>query len=164
MAKTLEAEQRAIARLFHFKNEFSSDEYALCDYPVVDAHVKKLLQAQGFTTNFKSKWPSPSTECFELQTHNVSVHPHKDDVPHGMYFALYVVKTKKVRPDSGYASITEFYSQLGRKEQKHNFYEGALCVFDPRQTHSLMFYGEETTFMLFTVKRIKKVKVPSSVL
>ena len=160
MLKKLEAEHRAIARLHHIKNEFNSLEYVLGKYPVVEARIKKLLEAQGFTNDFNTKGVSPSPECFEIQTHNVSVHPHRDALTKGVYFGVYCVKTKDLRIRTEYLSVTELYSSLGKQKQKHNMYEGVLCVFDPRQTHSMMFYGEETTLILFTVKRIKKVKVP----
>ena len=160
MPKKLEAEHRAIARLLHIKNEFNSLEYVLGKFPVVEARIKKLLEAQGFTNNFNTKEVSPSPECFEIQTHNVSVEPHEDTLTKGVYFGVYCVKTKDLRIRTGYPSVTELYSSLGKQKQKHNMYEGVLCVFDPRQTHSMVFYGEETTFILFTVKRIKKVKVP----
>lgn len=96
---------------------------------------------------------------FELQRHNASVRPHEDDVPRGLYLALCVCKSEEPERDTLRAkemgdSENEFafYDSAGKKRIRE-LSPGAVCVFNPRRTHSITFYGNRDTLALVTVRR-----------
>lgn len=144
-----------ISKLYHTKNEFLSDLFELKAFPNVLEDIKSQLSEMGLrllNENERSGGSAIPYGRFELQTHEVSVTPHEDDVPVGTYFALYPVKSTPI-VHSRYPSLTVLRYFLNKEKRTSDLVIGDLIVFSPRRTHELLFYGEATTFMIFSVKK-----------
>jgi len=144
-----------IAKLPHAKNEFVNPSVCIAEFPEVERRIVERAAEVGF------RLPNPyapdlpvRARRFELQTHNRSVEEHTDDVQRGVYFGLLPVRARRVVSEP-YRSDTWLHFRLGRKDLRQRMEVGNLIVFNPAAPHSLVYYGEETTFMLFCLRRIK---------
>lgn len=147
---TLVTELRQIARLPHIKNKFYSDNFKLYEYPAVLSDIESQADGLGYEA-YKER-----SGNFELQTHSRSVETHTDDLNKRLVFGLYPVKSKLVVHDY-YDSRTALNYWLGKRKHTDRRMEvGELIIFNPRRPHSLIYYGEETTFMLFTMSRKRR--------
>lgn len=149
--RTLRQEMQAIARLPHEKNEFESDRYAFSEYPRVHTEISLQAGDQGFLL---PSWHRTGSYIpygkFELQTHQACVEEHTDSVKSFEYFGIFPVRSKRVIKTT-YHSCTDFNHYQGRNKAKSRLEVGKLVVFHPSKPHSLLYYGEETTFMLFSL-------------
>lgn len=159
MWKKFKSEMKKISRLPHDKNDFMTPAYPFDDYPIVRQELVHQLSELGFEllndNNRRFHGPIVCANTFELQTHNRSVPEHTDDVGRGLYFAIFPVKHKNIVKCQE-QTMTEFNFYLDSGKKCVGLKDVEVVVFNPRKPHSLIYYGDETTFMLFTVKRIKK--------
>jgi len=147
-----------IGKLPHEKNEFTSVSYSFSEYPEVKQAVSEMVAEAGFRLPCLRDPRSFAIQKhrFELQTHSRSVEEHTDDVSSGVYFGLMPVKRRlKVRTSRPYETCTVFNFKLGRGRLQRRLEVGDMTVFNPRAPHSLIYYGEETTLMLFCLVRAR---------
>lgn len=143
-----------------YEDSFMGRHYPLDSHPELRDYLRQQLDLYGFKlvegpTGFVVVPPG----MFELQRHNASVRPHEDDVPRGLYFALCVCNSEEPERDTLRAK------EMGDSENEFAFYgsagkkricelkPGTVCVFNPRRTHSITFYGNRDTLALVTVRR-----------
>lgn len=148
-------ECREVSKLRHKKNEFESDHYELIEYPVIHKDIQFQLNSIGYEllpNKERSSFLLIPPMVFEIQTHNRSVDEHTDDSPRGVLFGIYPVKQKNIGV-SFYNTMTELRGFFQGRKFKEKLSVGKLVVFNPIQTHSLIYYGEETTYMMFSVRK-----------
>lgn len=143
-----------IAKLPHDKNDFLSVAYWFSEYPEVESAVFSQAEAAGFGFPDVTKHTDTPIRPrrFELQTHQRSVEKHLDDVARSYYFGLLPV-ARRVRVRGPFETGTLLHFGLGGQKLYRRLEIGSLIVFNPRVWHELVYYGEETTFMLFTLVR-----------
>lgn len=152
----LNQEIHAISKLKHDRNEFFSDSYRLCHYPAVLENIQlQLGEVDYYLPDPSKKGTTITAGQFELQTHERSVNPHTDLVPKGEYFGLYPVGGKVLVKDSTYEYSTELTFYEDQRKETKKLVTGELIIFNPRKLHSLTYYGEATTFMLFSIYKRK---------
>lgn len=158
MTSKFERQMAKIAKLPHDKNDFVNPNFQIYEYPEVELSIVEQAAEAGFCLpEIKMRGLTFQPREFELQTHYRSVEEHTDDVERGSYFGLLPVRSKKVIVNDLYSTATWLHFQLGRRHLKRRMRVGELIVFNPRAVHSLVYYGEATTFMLFALMRNRRV-------
>lgn len=156
---SLRTEMQNIGGLKHAKNACLSPEYELAAYPNMERLIVDSASSMGFSLPDRRAVGHPvRPRTFELQTHQRSVARHKDDVDTGVFFGLMPVRSRCVIESKLFESRTLFSFRLGRQAVEKRMEPGRLIVFNPRTPHSLTYFGEETTFMLFTLVRSRKAR------
>lgn len=143
-----------------YEDSFTGRHYPLDSHPELRDYLRQQLGPHGFElTKGRTDGVAVPPGMFELQRHNASVRPHEDDVPRGLYFALCVCNSEEPERDTlrnkemGDAENDfAFYDPRGRKHIA-DLRPGFVCVFNPRRTHSITFYGNRDTLALVTVRR-----------
>lgn len=159
MDTKLAAQLKKIAKLPHDKNAFENPSVWITEYPEVERSIVEQAASAGFRLPDSQKSGlAVRARKFELQTHARSVEEHTDDVERGVYFGLLPVSRRR-RVHTSHESGTWLNFQLGRKRLQRRMGVGELIVFNPRAPHSLVYYGEETTFMLFVLVRDRRSKL-----
>lgn len=158
MDTKLTAQLKKIAKLPHDKNDFISQSFWIAEYPEVERSIVEQAAGAGFRLpDLQTSGLEVRARKFELQTHSRSVEEHTDDVERGVYFGLLPVSRRR-RVYTSYESGTWLHFQLGRKRLRRRMEVGELVIFNPRAPHALVYYGEETTFMLFVLVRDRRSK------
>lgn len=153
----LQRELAAVGRLPHDKNDFVSAPYPLGAYPEVERSIVEQAAAVGFELPGVGARDLPvRARHFELQTHSRSVEEHTDDVGRGrVWFGLLPVRSRQV-VGGPYSTDTWLHFRLGRQRLRRRMQVGSLIVFNPLAPHSLVYYGEETTFALLALVRARR--------
>ncbi len=151
--KTLDEEVAEVASLPHELNQFSSPRNWFGNYPILKAWIQEELYRSGrrlATRDTKEREIPP--ESFELQTHTISVHEHTDSV-RDFEFGIYVLKCLPV-VRTAYESRTQFTFYRERHKSIRFLNEGDCITFNPRKPHSMTYFGDAATFMLFSVDKL----------
>lgn len=143
-----------------YEDSFMGRHYPLDSHPELRDYLRQQLDLYGFKlVEGATAGVAVPPGMFELQLHNASVRPHEDDIPRGLYFALCVCNSEEPARDTlrnKEMGETEnefaFYDSRGRKHIA-DLHPGTVCVFNPRRTHSVTFYGNRDTLALVTVQR-----------
>ena len=160
------AELNRILKLKFYDNDFNNIGGPFTDYPNLAKYFDKELKKNGLRLICTSDGRDKSVPIgfFELQRHTASVEPHTDELRKGRYFALFTAQNRTVpyQKQFGryfYESTNElrYYDESGKK-QSTKLLENTLLVFNPNKQHELIFYGDYSTLMLFTVEKDKPCK------
>lgn len=143
-----------------YEDSFMGRHYPLDSHPELRDYLRQQLDLYGFKlVEGETGGVAVPPGMFELQRHNASVRPHEDDVPRGLYFALCVCNSEEPERDTlrhremgGTDNEFEFFNPSGRKCTAI-LHPGTVCIFNPRRTHSVTYYGNRDTLALVTVQR-----------
>lgn len=163
-------ELNKILKLKFADNEFNNIGSSFMDYPNLAKYFDSELKKEGLrlicTSYGKDK--SVPVGFFELQRHTASVEPHTDELSKGRYFALFTAQNKTLPNQKQfgryfYESTNElrYYDENG-KRQSTKLLEHTLLVFNPNKQHEMIFYGDYSTLLLFTVEKDKPCKSRST--
>lgn len=140
------------------------------DYPNLSKYFDVVLKENGLrlVSTRLDKDHSIPVGLFELQRHTASVEEHTDRLSKGKYFALFVCKNQRVpyyRQSRRYfyesTNLLRYYDENGKKRST-KLLEHTLLVFNPNKQHEMIFYGDYSTLLLFTVEKDKPCKSRST--
>jgi hypothetical protein len=158
----LKLNERKISSLFYNKiaetNEFNNGNFHWLEFPDLWKHMNKTLPAELETVKVgPSRYGIDiSPHCIDIQRHDRSIAPHDDSITEPQYFQMVVVKLTpqkgniyEVRP------VFHYYDENGKKKEK-KLNVGDSVVFNPRKTHSMIYYGHVYTVGIRAVSKKRK--------
>lgn len=168
MTKDLSVELKRIGKLEFENNNFNNRPFYFSDFPNFQSYLNSLLESEDLQLPSLEHDVHANSAIgrgkFDLQRHTASVAEHRDDVPPGIFYGLYVLNARDMpymnqfhRRLKYFDTRNEFwYYDLDGKKQKERIKPGELYVFNPRRDHQLIFYGDYSTLVLFDVIKSKR--------
>lgn len=131
---------------------FDNPMYEFDQFPDFKHYVINRLNDKGYElyTKRSSLDSGIPPGQFTIQSHQISVESHTDDVLAPKFFAIVPIQINPI-VDQLYNSSSQFLFFKNRKKERTWIREFDVIIFNPRKPHQWIYYGEQVIYALFTV-------------
>lgn len=155
---------RSIGSLFNNQhaelNNFNNGDFHWLEFPDLWKHMNKEIpdDFEPIKTAKCRYGFDIAPHCIDVQRHNRSIQPHTDGIDAPTFFQLVLVQLSGLKVKDKffeYEPVFHYYDETGKKKET-TLKVGDSVLFNPRKTHSMIYYGATYTVGMRSVTKKRK--------